>query len=501
MLLHISDYPTLEPPLGLAYPAGVLEREGYEVRILDAFALGFTNVRRRGDFIRVGLDRGDIKREIENYKPDMVGISAAFTSTAPMAHESAKIVKEINFSTPVVFGGAHASANTKKVLVDRNVDVVVRGEGEVTFLEFVKEFEKGGDIYKVHGTWSRKDNSIIQNPPRPFITDLDTIPFPARHLLPMNIYLRKYLFGTDYSLRQPRTGMITSRGCPFNCIFCSIHTVWGRRDWRARSPTNVVDEIEFLMERYGVREIAFFDDNLTLNKKRMLNICREIVKRNLDIKWCTPNGVAIWTLDKELLDAMKRSGCWKLTFGIESGSLKTQRYIRKIIDLKKAKDVISYCNRIGLWTHGLFIIGFPYETLDSIRATIKYAIDAHLNFANFYIATPYPGTDLYKDFSNEGLLQSEDLCQNPYWSVLVAAYRTKFFTKDQLQNLLNEAYSRFIKSRMKKPLKALMKIRSLDDLKFLVKILRIAPRTLTTLSKQRHVQYFFSARCPSKIEH
>mgnify|MGYP001250532381 FL=1 len=471
---YLSDTPWPDPPLGLGYIGSVLEENDFEVEILDALALGTDNVEQEGEFIRVGLSWADLKKRVSNASPDIVGESAAYTAYANDSHHCAKIVKEVNPDIPVVFGGAHTSILYEKVLSDPNVDVAILGEGEMTFLELMKQLKSNGNIYTVDGTAVLKNSSILRHPPRPFIEELDSIPFPARHLLPMDNYFHKPSFLRDYSMRQPRTNMITSRGCPFNCVFCSIHSVWGYK-WRWRSARNVADEIEVLTSRYGVKEIAFLDDNLSLNKKRMMEICDEIIERKLDIKWCTPNGVMVRTLDQEVIRSMKKSGCWKLTLGIESGSVETQNFIGKKIDLEKCRKTIEFCNKIGMWTHATFIIGFPNETLESINQTINFAIDSELDLANFYVATPYPSTKLHEIYVKEKLLEPDS--DISYLSVNLPGTRTKYFSKKELKKMQSSAYSKFISSRMKRflnPLRIQKKIKSFDDIRFVTKIMKTA---------------------------
>jgi|TARA_Y100000294_G_scaffold150801_1_gene148264 magnesium-protoporphyrin IX monomethyl ester (oxidative) cyclase len=480
---YLSDTPWPDPPLGLGYIGAVIENEGFEVEILDALALGTDNVQKEGEFLRVGLSWEDLKKRVSKSSPDIVGITAAYTAYASDSHNCAKIIKEINPDIPVVFGGAHTSILYSQVLSDPNVDIAVLGEGEMTYLELMKTLKANGDIYSIDGTAVNKNSIITKNAPRPFIEELDSIPFPARHLLPMENYFHKPSFLRDYSMRKPRTNMITSRGCPFDCVFCSIHSVWGYK-WRWRSAKNVVDEIELLINKYKVREIAFLDDNITLNKKRMIEICDEIIERKLDIKWCTPNGVMVRTLDQEVVGLMNKSGCWKLTLGIESGSPETQKFIGKKIDADQCRKIIEFCNKIGMWTHATFIIGFPYETLDSINQTINFAINSELDLANFYVATPYPATKLHEIYVKEKLLESDS--DTSYLSINLPGTDTKYFSKKELKQMQSTAYSKFISSRMKRflnPMRIEKKLRSFDDLQFVMKMLKTAVETRFAIGK------------------
>ena len=461
--------PTATLPLGLAYIASALEKNNYKVTILDALASGINNKENGNGWVRTGLKDNEIKNEIKKFDPDIIAISSMFTAYSFDTYNCAKLVKEVNPNIPVIVGGAHASANPDILLTDKHIDVVINGEGEHTILDLLERFENKKDIYSVKGTTVKKGSKIFHNPPRPYIEDLDSLPFPARHLLPMDIYLQQAEQYGEYLMRQPQLGIVTSRGCPGKCVFCSIHSVWGHK-WRGRSAENVVDEIEYLVNKYKIREFSFLDDNFSLDKKRTIKICDEIRRRKLDIKWCTPNGVALWTLDKELIRIMKDSGCYRLTFGIESGNYETQKFIGKVIKLERAKSLIEYANKIGLWTISTFIIGFPFENQKSIEDTIKYSINCDTDFALFYLLGPFLGTPVYEIVKKEGLLKGE---QN--WGYILGGggYDTKFFTRDQLEEMQNKAFSDFLIKRQRSfinPLRIIRKINSFEDLFYSIKI-------------------------------
>ena len=473
LTLPIVEAPSLEPPLGLAYLAAYMEKAGYEVRILDAVASGVRNIKRDGDYVRVGLDDADIKDYIRDFAPQIVGVSAAFTETAADSHHVARLVKEVDPEILVVFGGAHTTALPEQVLKDENVDMVVKGEGEATLLEIAKSFNDKARLSHLEGTVVRSGDGVSHNPARPFIADLDSIPFPAYHLLPMQVYLHKgEYYMNDWAMRPPRLNMTTSRGCPGRCVFCSIHGIWGF-EWRARSATNVVDEIESLVKNWHVGEIAFQDDNISYNRERMVAICDEIIRRKLDIRWCTPNGVAIYTLDEELVRKMRKSGCWRLSFGIESASTETQKFIGKRIPLEKVNRAIRWANDSGIWTHGTFIIGFPFEPMESVRATVDYAVNSELDFAHLYIATPYPGTKLNDIVCQEGLLP-DDIER---WSVNKAEWDTKYITREELNRIRTEAYAGILSRRMRRylnPLRLIRKVKSVEDVVFIFRMVKVA---------------------------
>ncbi len=451
------------PPLGIGYLSAYLIRHGHDVSILDCLAAGFDIKEQIGQKRRYGLTEEEVRDAIRQYKPHLVGITSMFTARSKDAHRVAQLIKSVDSNIFIVFGGCHASSCFSEVLNDSNIDIVVMGEGEQTLLEIVNNLVLNKPLDNIKGTAIRKNSSVWANEPRPFIEDLDSLPFPARDLFPLDLYFKNQKKSMNYNIRWPFISMITSRGCPGHCVFCSVKTIWGRR-WRARSPVSVVDEIECMVKKYGVREIVFLDDNISVNKNRMKDICSEIIGRKLNIKWTTPNGIALWTLDEDLLRLMRQSGCFKLTFGLETGNEETLKFIGKKYSYEHAKNIIEYANRLGIITLGTFIIGFPYENTISIENTINYAVNSDLDFAFFYTAATFPGTRLLE------IIRKENLPYNPDSSETIGGTASKYFTSEQLNQFRHEASLRFAKSRLKKMHKYLLKIRSIEDFLYLIKL-------------------------------
>lgn len=456
---------TVKTPLGLAYIAGYLKDKGYKPEILDCMAY-YNCIEKINGKYRIGLPEKEIVKNIKKGW-DIIGVSCGYTIHEQDAFKIAELVKK-NSKAIVVFGGAHTSANPEQVLKNKNVDIAVIGEGELVFCNLIKNLK---NWKKVKGIAYKKKAGIIKNHSQEFIENLDELRA-ARELLDMGKYL-KHPQNAIANMRHPTTEIISSRGCPFNCIFCSIKTVWGRK-WRARSASNVVDELEFLHKKYGIQEFRFFDDNISWDKKRIIAICDEIIKRKLDIKWDTPNGVAISTLDKEVLSKMKKSGYYKIVMGIESGSEKSLRFMRKPLNLKKAREIIAICNKLGIWTWSTFVIGFPEESIKDINKTIEFASSSGLNFATFYIAQPYPGTEMYQIYESLGLLK-EGMKEES--SVTNTKYNTKYFSAQQLQDLQKKAYSKFIRARVIRYLNPchlynefLNRIKSWEDVRFVARM-------------------------------
>jgi len=458
------------PPLGIAYLAAVLEKQGYEVSLLDCIVEGYDNSEIYDENIHLGLKWDEIEKRVRIFAPDVVGISCLFSLMFPEALKVAEIVKDIETNIRVVMGGAHPSSVPFQALDDKNVDFIVIGEGEITILELMRSIEQGNFEYAgIDGLGYKKDGIPRLNPKTKFIDDLDKIPFPARHLLPMEKY---YEIGESHGgLKRSRyASVVTSRGCPGNCIYCSIHTVWGRH-WRPRSPANVIDEIEHLVKEYGVKEIHFEDDNLTFDRERARLIFQGIIERGLDITWTTPNGVAVWKLDDELLKLMKKSGCYQINLGIESGNEQVLRkIIRKPFKLEKVRDIVKKIRENGIWAHGFFILGMPGETKQTITDTIIFATSLNLDSASFFIATPYPGTELYDICKENGYIQDYDMRDLRVQSSMIS---TEEFTSDELLKLQSLAYKRFMFKTIKReimPLNILHRLKHLktmDDISFM----------------------------------
>ena len=466
---------TVAMPLGLAYVAAYLqETTDYKIEILDCHIEGIDTVKREGSVKIVGLSEEEIKDRIRRLHPDIVGVSAHGTPSTRVHHRITRIVKEIDPEIKVIFGGVHASIEWKRVLHDKNVDAVVIGEGEISFAEVCKAVERGRSFDGIRGVAWRSGEHIVLNQPRSLIKDLDSLPLPARHLLNVTKYLegQRREMENNYNVRYPALSMISSRGCPFRCAFCSFHIIYGQR-FRPRSASKVVDEMEILIEKYGAREIQFMDDNITVQKKRVHQICDEILARKLEVRWCAPSGIDIRTLDEDLLKKMKKSGCYRLLFGIETGDPETRKYIEKHHNIAQAKCVVRSANHLGFWTAASYMIGFPYEKLDNIKNTFDLAKSLGTDFAVFNIATPYPKTKLYDTCIRESLIDANFWRKN-YMSPATGGLPTLYLSASEVKNLIAIGYSQFIRAKLKPTavLSIVQKIRSSEDLKYALKMIR-----------------------------
>jgi len=431
------------PPLGLAYIAAVLERAGHEVSILDCVVSAFESLRLLPDGrLRHGLDGEELAARIRHCRPQVVGVSNLFSAQSQAAHHVCELVKLTDTGIVTVMGGAHPSCVPELVLADANVDYVICGEGESAMLRLIESLRQGRcPPDDPSGLAFRAGDAIRVFAPASPLMDLDTLPLPARHLLPMKKYFRYRSPHGTVVRRHPCTNMITSRGCPARCSFCSIHTVWGRR-FRWHSAVRVLREIESLVGDYGVREIQFEDDNLTLNKPRMREICQGVIDRRLDLLWTTPNGVATWALDEHLLGLMRRAGCYHIAIAVESGSQETlDRIIRKPLDLRKVPPIVRAARKLGMGVSAFFVVGFPGETRADIEKTFNYAMNLGADHVHFFTATPYPGTDLFRQCVEKGLMKTPV----DYTQLRVGRpmFDTAEWTADELVEITRAAQARF----------------------------------------------------------
>lgn len=385
-LVRLRDVHRVEsPPLSLAYVGASLKEAGFTVVGAD---LGITlqHIKDWNKWVEEAV------KILEEMKVDIIGFTL-MTSTYPLFARVIRAYAQKNPDTLIMIGGPHPTFVPQKVMEDLpEVDIVIMGEGEITVVEVMNAVEKSGalptHLKGVRGICYRDDGRIIQNKERPLIKDLDTIPFPDLFLFP---HLKEYnpegLF-----LNVP---MYSSRGCAYRCAFCALSTLWKYQ--RRRSPEKVVEELSLRLEQYGNRAYFwFFDDEPTLKKKWMMEICQLIKKEGLDIKWLTESRTD--TMDSELLEALKNAGCFSVFYGIETGSPATQEAINKNLDLPQAKDVVKKSVEHGILPKTAFILGFPTETREDMLQTIQFAMECRRMGAFIMVSRLYvfPGTPLWE---------------------------------------------------------------------------------------------------------
>lgn len=375
----------IAPPLGIAYMAGVLQENNIDVEILDASA--------------EDMDFKDVEKELLKRKPDLVALTA-LTPTIGRALETAQVVKETLPDSIVVMGGYHPTFNFIETLEDENVDIVIRGEGEYIMLNLVQALENQSRLHDVKGIVFEDKNSkeIVVNPEAPLIQDLDELPFPALNLLPMKKYR---LLDMDTHM----TTMITTRGCPMQCSFCSSAAMHGKKI-RERSVENIVDEIEYLNTNYDIDTIAFMDDTFTLKKRKVMAICDEILKRNIEIMWgCTSR---VDTLDEKLLKKMKEAGCITIFIGVESADQQQLDNMCKNTTIAKIENAFKIAHKLKIRTIASVALGMPGDTKEIMNKTVKFVHKLKPNYAIYSLATPYPGTRFYKEAFEKNLIKIKD---------------------------------------------------------------------------------------------
>lgn len=443
----------IHPPLSLLYLAAVLDKRGVEVRIIDALVLGDGALFREGDSLHFGARWPTLKQKIAELGPDIVGITSPFTSQLRNTLATARLVKEINPAVPVIVGGPHAVVSPGDFLVDKAIDVVVMGEGELVLPELVGYYGgAGSDLANFKGIAYRNEKGdVVINERAVPIEDLDTLPYPAYHLLDLDDYFQvheKGFKGRSYASVSQTVPVITSRGCPFNCCFCSVHLHMGRK-WRPHSPSYVLEHLRLLKEKYGVRHIDFEDDCLNLNEKRFDEILEMMIQEKLGLTWNTPNGVRGDLLNESLVSKMKKSGCLRITIAPESGDQDTlDNIIDKKLDLRKIVASVKLLQKYKIATHAYFIVGFPGETPVKMQRTFDFAAMLLKKYGvvpSVTMASPLIGTRLYLESKKAGYLVKEPAPED----ILLGSHpggagllRTAEFTPESVRASIKKFYRR-----------------------------------------------------------
>jgi len=431
-------------PLGLCYIAGVLEKYGYNVSIYNAdYVQGLKLIseadytKNYNTYLHVIEDLNhklwkEVAGVIAEQAPEIVGITVP-TAKYGSALNISKLVKDFNPQIPVVWGGVHPTILPEETIKNKNIDIVVRGEGEYTFLELIKNL---GNLDKVLGITYKDEGGIVNNKSRPFIEDLDELPFPARHLVLGNENYYPEAFGSIFA----------SRGCPFNCIFCASHKVWTKKV-RMRSPENVVNEIKEIKNKFKTNLFRFEDDTFALSKDYVECICNLFKKEKLNIKWKAETRVELVT--DGLIKNMRSAGCEELMLGVESGEEETLKRIKKDITVKQIKEAAKIIkdNKVKLGAY--FMIGFPWETKIDIDKTVALMKDINPRIAYLSVATPYPGTELYDICLTEGLIP-EKIDWSKFFHQSPDMYLTKNLAREDAPKIIEEVEKIFGKHNIQK---------------------------------------------------
>lgn len=406
-------------PLGLAYLAAAVRDAGFPVEVLDAYSLG--------------LSADTIREKVRSYGPNIVGVSS-LTPQWPDAERLTEIIKEVNPEIITVAGGPHVTALPQAAASHHAVDLAVLGEGEATLTEICETVSENGDLTGIEGLFIGMNGSVASTGVRPRLTELDKLSFPAHDLLPEPAFYNPFPAwgkGGNFSC------MISGRGCPYNCCFCDVTSQQGKR-YRLRSAENVVDELTWLQRTFGVQTFSFRDPSVICNRRRLMEICRLIGERELDIAWtCSARANEV---DPEMLSAMKKAGCRLIQYGIEVGNPEMLEKIKKISPERVARAV-SETRRAGIGAHGYFLFGFVEETPEMIQETIDFAKRLKLDSAGFAMMVPFPGTQEFERYRQEGLLLTEDW--RDYDVLGKPVYRHKNISGEQLAQAPRRAYRQF----------------------------------------------------------
>ena len=400
------------PHLGVAYLTAVLEKSNIEVKIVD---------------MRLGYDYDDLRRFLDQFNPDLVGV----TSYSYGYKRSYNVISTIKShgNHQVVIGGPHVSAIRSKVLAETKADFAIKGEGEYALLELCKSIETQTKDYKeIKGLIWRYEDKIIENMDRPYLQELDNLPFPPYEKFELDKYKVK------------RLQITTSRGCPYRCIFCSVRLSMDNR-FRPRSPENVVNEIEYWYKR-GWKEFELNDDCFSVDIDRAKKICDLIIERNLKIKYYCFNGLRVDRVDRELLQKMKESGCKFISYGVESGNNEILKTIKKGITLEQVKRAIEITNEVGIENSGTFIIGHPGENFEKAMSTLRLAEKLPFSYVSFCNLVPYPGTELFEWVKeNKAFLYPPEIFLNEIsYGETKPIFETKEFPKKEREKALRYGF-------------------------------------------------------------
>ncbi|MBN1292900.1 MAG: cobalamin-dependent protein [Candidatus Latescibacteria bacterium] len=440
-------------PVGLAYLASFIREKGFETVILDCAAEGYDEpeIELEPEIFRYGLSDDKIIRYLEDYKPDLVCISCPQLVRIPEAITVANLSKKIYPKVPVVMGGASVSTlGIEFFSLTNDVDYIIRGEGEQRLYDLIQALNSTpSQLSLLDGLIYRDGDAIIENPFVSVIQNIDDLPLPAYDLLPMNIYFEKNRNPSVHSSAQRSCTMISSRGCPVKCYYCPVHKVFGPTgpNYRMRSNENVLNEIELLTSRYDVQEIQFEDSNFNSSIARTMSLSHAIGERFSGLRWTTPHGNQMSTLTPEVLSAMKKGGCYSLHLALESGNQEFLEKRKKSVKLSKVDLLLEQAKEEGFVRSAFFMIGFPEENRENIARTINYADSIDIDDIHFFIAIPFPNTEIYDICKQNGWLIPNISWRHFRYSVGVI--KTEHFDPAYLQTVRRNAWLK-IRRRLEK---------------------------------------------------
>lgn len=432
-------------PLGLAYVAAVTEEEGYNVRVIDAVAMKY------------GFK--DIEETIKKFSPDVIGQQTVF-SNLESCHTVAKIAKSINPNVKVILGGAHVTMYPEETIKQKEIDFIIFGEGEKVIRDLLNSIKSRSEFSKVLGIIWKDGDRIVKNKPQSYIDNLDVLPFPARHLFPINKYQ------TTSQLKGKRTlSMIASRGCPFRCAYCWVPSSFGKI-LRYRSPIRVIEEIIILKEKYGADSIRFWDDSFTVNRRWINEFCDLLITKKLSIAWSCLTRVNL--VEREILEKMREAGCYQIYYGIESGVQRILDLIGKDISIEQARRALKLTKKAGIESFCSYMLALPGETVNDAEQTINFAIELDSDYVQFNLTIPHISGHKFCNLAvKHGTVLQDEICHATLFDN--PAYIPFGRTREELKESVKRAYKRFY-LRPSYIFRRLYKLRGLSPRKYFILI-------------------------------
>jgi radical SAM superfamily enzyme YgiQ (UPF0313 family) len=437
----------ITPNLGLGYLATSLRNAGFEVEIWDG--------------VKKEMTKKKLEDRLKILDYDVAGFQV-YTRSVKEAQEGLEMVKSINPKVTTIIGGPHPSGDPEGSLMHLKTDFAFRGEAEIGLVQLLKKLSgrENKQFEDINNLIWKNNGEVVCNPLQP-IEDLDVVGMPSWDLINPNDY--PYAPIGAFSKKFPLTSISTTRGCPYRCTFCANNTIMGRKV-RARSTEIVLKEMELLHDQYGIREFQIIDDNFTSKKALTLGVCEGIIERGWDVSLSFPNGVRLSTLDEEILHLLEKAGCYSLGLGIESGSPRTLKNMRKAQSIEEIKEKVNLIHRVTkIRTTGFFIIGYPTEDKEDILQTIRLSKELPINRAQFTICLPVPGSEMTESMIKEGKLKDVDFSDISFQNIV---HVPENMTLKELRKYRTKAYLEFY-LRFKIIFGLLSEIQSLEHIKFI----------------------------------
>ncbi|MBU4374408.1 MAG: B12-binding domain-containing radical SAM protein [Euryarchaeota archaeon] len=437
-----SSISGIEPPLWCGLIAGFIREKGYSVKIIDAEA--------------ENQSPEETAHRIAEYNPLLAAIivlgsnpSAASTPKMTSAGETLTVLKKISPQIKTLLGGLHPSALPERTLMEEDVDFVCQGEGFYTILQLLdllKE-EENPEEYKINGLWYIKDNMVMSNPPAPPVKNLDEIPFAAWDLLPMDMYRAHNWHCFDHIDERGHYAVIyTSLGCPFKCNYCNIHALYGKSGIRFRSPEKVIEEIDFLVKNYKIKNIKILDELFVLKEDRVMRICDLIIQRGYKLNiWAYAR---VDTVNENLMKKMKKAGINWVAFGIESASKNVREGVTKRFSQDMIKKAIEITRAEDVYIMGNFIFGLPDDNMETMQETLDLAKELNLEYINFYTAMAYPGSQLYYEALQKGIKLPEKWHGYSQYGEETLPMPTKYLSAAEVLRFRDNAFKEYFSNPM-----------------------------------------------------